>query len=29
MALIVCDPGDRYGSIGISPQPVQTVQIPT
>jgi hypothetical protein len=28
-ALVVCDPGDRYGTVGISPQPAQTVQIPT
>jgi len=28
-ALVVCDPGDRYGSVGISPQAAQTVQIPT
>jgi prepilin-type N-terminal cleavage/methylation domain-containing protein len=28
-ALVVCDPGDRYGSVGISPQPAQTVNIPT
>jgi hypothetical protein len=27
-ALVVCDPGDRYGTVGISPQPAQTVQIP-
>ena len=28
-ALVVCDPGDRYGTVGISPQPAQTVSIPT